>query len=176
MVGLRQEYTVNLKQIAVRTAVTATLGLGALFVGSAVAVAQPVDEPGVNAAREQDDRERREEPQQPSACPWCDLVKAAQQLPPPGVPPLAVAEVAVPLSLGVGLPGIIPDFPIVLGALPTPTTPEVLAPNLPAANLMPAVELPPPPPLELPPPPAPPALPPPPPPPAPLAPPKLLPF
>jgi hypothetical protein len=127
--------SVSLRHIAAHAAVTTGVSLAALLLSNAVAVADPPppvppQEPGLvgNAAAEEQPRE--EEPAENTDCDeWCEVIQAAQELPPPdfsgvGVPPLA--EVSVPVSFGIGLPDLVPDFgiPITVGMPQLPPAPK----------------------------------------------------
>jgi hypothetical protein len=144
---------VTFKRIAAHTGVSAAVSLAALLVSNGIAAADPPapvppqDPSTVNNA-EGPPPEEQQQQQQDSATvncgEWCEVIHAAQQLPPPdfsgvGLPPLA--DVSVPVSFGLGLPDVVPDIGI-------PIT--VPAPQMPPA---PKFEMPPPPKFELPPPP-----------------------
>ncbi|HKP40595.1 hypothetical protein [Mycobacterium sp.] len=136
----------SLKRTA-QAAVTTAASLAALLFSDALATADPApQEPGVvdNAAAD-NDRARNDQPAQDPNCPMCDLVKAAQQLPPPdlsgwNIPPLV--DVSVPVGFGVGLPSPVPAiaFPITLGAPQLPPPPDLT--QLPAPQLPPPPSLP----------------------------------
>ncbi|MGE2688623.1 hypothetical protein [Mycolicibacterium pulveris] len=150
----------TIKHMATCAAVSGAAGLAALFLSNGVAAADPVPpapphEPGVVAAAENPPpEERREEPaKDPCKGPWCEVINAAKQLPPPdfsGVDVPKLAEVSVPVSFGVGLPDVVPDigipvsFPLPDFQLPPP--PAVGVPQLQA----PKVQLPGPPKIGLP--------------------------
>lgn len=146
-VNIRREI-VSLKRTAKAAAITAA-SVAALLFSDAVAVADP-PEPGVvdNAAGDNDearDNQRADQPAPDQNCPWCEVVQAAQQLPPPdfsgwNVPPLV--DVSVPVGFGVGLPSPIPSvaFPINVGAPQLPPPPDLTA--LPAPQLPPPPSLP----------------------------------
>ncbi|MGX9787665.1 hypothetical protein [Mycobacterium sp. MMS18-G62] len=135
----------SLKRTA-RVAVTTVASLAALLVSDAVAAADPPDPLVVDNAASDNDRPRDDQQQaQDPNCPMCDLVKAAQELPPPdlsgwNIPPLV--DVSVPVGFGVGLPSPVPAiaFPITLGAPQLPPPPDLT--QLPAPQLPPPPSLP----------------------------------
>jgi hypothetical protein len=143
---------VTFKRIAAHTGVSTAVSLAALLLSNGVAAADPPapvppqDPSTVNNAEGPPPEEQQQEQEQTTVnCgEWCEVIHAAQQLPPPdfsgvGLPPLA--DVSVPVSFGLGLPDVVPDIGI-------PIT--VPAPQMPPA---PKFEMPPPPKFELPPPP-----------------------
>jgi hypothetical protein len=144
--------SVTRKHLAARVVVTGTASFAALLFSNAMAFAEPPpptpvpQEPGTtnNAAAEEQPRE--DQPAENANCPMCDLVKAAQQLPPPDfsgadLPPLA--DVSVPVSFGLGLPDLVPDigFPIRLGAPQLPPMPNFQPPPAPKFELPPPPKL-----------------------------------
>jgi hypothetical protein len=112
-----------------------------LFLGNAVAAADPVapappGQPGAVAASENPPPdERREEPAKPDCKgPWCEVINAAKQLPPPDFSKVDVpkiADVSVPVSFGVGMPDVVPDIGIPI-AFPLP---DIQMPPAPAVGL-----------------------------------------
>jgi hypothetical protein len=128
-----------------QAAITAAASLAALLLTAPTALAQPAEPGAADNAAADNDRSRNDQPAQDSNCPMCDLVKAAQQLPPPdlsgwNIPPLV--DVSVPVGLGVGLPSPVPAiaFPINLGAPQLPPPPDLT--QLPAPQLPPPPSLP----------------------------------
>jgi hypothetical protein len=131
--------------IARATLVATATSLAALFFSHASAVAEPVApippaDPGATNTAAEDSQRDEERPAEKADCPWCEVVKAAQQLPPPdlsGVPPLV--DVSVPVGFGLGLPDVVPDiaFPIQLPAPQLPPPPKLKFQPPPAPKLPP---------------------------------------
>jgi hypothetical protein len=143
---------VTFKRIAAHTGVSTAVSLAALLLSNGVAAADPPapvppQDPGTvnNAEGPPPEEQQQQEGSATVNCgEWCEVIHAAQQLPPPdfsgvGLPPLA--DVSVPVSFGLGLPDVVPDIGIPI-SLPAPQMPPA-----------PKFEMPPPPKFELPPPP-----------------------
>jgi hypothetical protein len=135
---------VSLKRTA-QVAVTTVASAAAFLLSDAVAAADPPDPVVVDQAAADNDRPRDDQQAQDPNCPMCDLVKAAQQLPPPdlsgwNIPPLV--DVSVPVGFGVGLPSPVPaiNFPLNIGAPQLPPAPDLT--QLPAPQLPPPPSLP----------------------------------
>jgi len=140
---------VTRKHLAARVAVTGTVSFAALVFSNAIAFADPPaptpvpqDPAAVNNAAPAEEQQTEEQPAEKSDCPWCEVVKAAQQIPPPNLDDAipSLADVSVPVSFGVGLPDIVPDLsvPVHLPGLGMPQLPPP-----------PKFQLPPPPKLQL---------------------------
>src|SRR3954462_2126088 len=80
--GYVRRKIVSLKRTA-QVAITTVASLAALLLGDAVAAADPPDPVVVDEAAAENNSPRDDQQAQDPNCPMCDLVKAAQQLPPP---------------------------------------------------------------------------------------------
>jgi hypothetical protein len=127
------------KRVLAGAAIAGAVGLPISYLGAGIASAQPDSAPSANAPGEplpatKDQPHEQERKANTAATPSGDIAdqiaRGLSELPPPDLSSLA-PQVTVPVSVGVGLPGVglglVPNLsvPIVLGGLAAPSLPSL---------------------------------------------------